>query len=87
MPIAFNKVSGRTLEPVTLNVTALTASTAYVVTLTTANGHTQQVTFTTDASGNASPTFTPQVPGPVTLTYQLTSPAALGSASNTFRGV
>lgn len=87
MPIAFSKTSGRVNESVTLNVTALTASTAYVVTLTTALGSLQAISFTTDATGAASPTFVPNSPGPVTLAYQLKTVASLGSASNTFRGV
>jgi type IV secretory pathway TrbF-like protein len=53
----------QTLFPLTQNtvtVTALTAATAYICTVTWPSGRKQLIPFTTDGSGNATPKVVPQ---------------------------
>ena len=51
------------LRTVTISATALTASTAYVATTLTPQGHTVTSRFTTDGAGAGSFTLVPQTAG------------------------
>ena len=87
MPISFATTSGRQHEPVTVNATGLSASTAYIATLTNADGQTMRMPFTTDGAGAASFQWTPTRRGVASITAApaTSSPAVTGS--NTFTGV
>lgn len=87
MPISFATTSGKVHDLVTVNATSLTAVTKYVAVLTSADGQTQRVEFTTDGAGAASFTFAVCRRGAYTLIANpaVTSPAVTGS--NTFIGV
>lgn len=87
MPISFATTTGKVHDPVTVNATSLTAATKYVAVLTSADGQTQRVEFTTDGAGAASFTFAVCRRGAymITASPAVTSPAVTGS--NTFTGV
>jgi hypothetical protein len=87
MPVSFATTVGRVHESVTVNATALSASTNYIASVSTADGRAQRFEFTTDGSGAASFQWTPTNRGVVTLTYQTKVIAPAGSATNTFTGV
>lgn len=87
MPVSFSPASGRSHESVNIVATALTANTAYVVTVTNASGQNVNLQMQTDGAGAATIQFTPQHRGAATLTYQLKTVAAAGSGANTFTGV
>lgn len=87
MATSFATTTGRLHDPVNINVSALTASTQYIATLTHSGGRTQRIEFTTDGSGAAVLTFVPNTRGSFTCTVALRTPAVVDTSSNTFTGV
>jgi len=71
---------------VTVNATGLTATTAYVATTLTPQGHTQTNKFTTDGSGAASFQIVPSTLGVHTVTVTPATTAAAVSSSFTAGG-
>lgn len=87
MAVTFTNASGLLHSTQTIAVTALTATTQYIATITAPGGHTRRIEFTTDGSGAATLTFEPQGRGVHTVTVSLRTPAVGASGSNTFTGV
>jgi hypothetical protein len=89
MPVAVSFVapSGALHKPQTVNLTGLTVSTDYLVTLTTADGHTRRVDLTTDGAGAATLTFVPNTRGAWSYRVDPKVPVATASGSNSFTGV
>jgi hypothetical protein len=87
MAVSFTNTTGLLHTTQTIAVTALTASTAYVATISTPGGHTRRIEFTTDGAGAATLTFEPQGRGVHTVSVSLKTPATGATGSNTFTGV
>jgi hypothetical protein len=87
MAVTFANTTGLLHTSQTVNVTALSATTAYVATITGPAGHTRRIEFTTDGAGAATLTFEPQSRGAYSISVSAKTPAAAATGSNTFTGV
>lgn len=87
MAVSFASTSGKIHDPVTINITALSATTQYIATITDGGSKTQRFEFTTDGAGAASFQFTPGTRATYTCSVAPKTQAATATSSNTYTGV
>lgn len=71
----------KALTTVTVSASAHTATTSYIASVATPQGHTQTIPFKTDGSGAATFTFVPATAGTYTVTTALAVPATVATAN------